>query len=100
MLVGGWIKSFHVRPKKEVTVDSGVADVPQRDLNCAEDLFLRFPLFRFIVKVITHGVHPVGEKLEAVPEKKMEAIAYIRINDGSCVSNFQVLSLVSFNYFC
>lgn len=96
VLVGGWVKSFHVRPKKEVAVDSGGADVAQRDLKCAEALFLRFPLFRCIVKVLNHGVHPVEEKLEAVMEKKMEGIAYIRINDGSCVNNLQVFVYGSF----
>ena len=99
VLVGGWVKSFYVRPKKEVVVDSGGADVAPRDLKCAEALFMKFPLFRCIVKVLSPGVHPVGEKLEPVVEKKMEGTVYFRINDGSCANNFQVLFLVSFNYF-
>lgn len=94
VVVGGWVKSFHVTPKKDVAVDSGGADVPQRDLRCTEALFMKFPLFRCIVKVLNPGVHPVGEKLEAVTGKKMEGTAYFWINDGSCVYNLQVLPLV------
>jgi asparaginyl-tRNA synthetase len=92
-LVGGWVKSFHLKPKKDVAVDSGGADVAQRDLKCVEALFMRFPLFRCIVKVLSPAVHPVEEKLETVTEKKMEGTAYIRINDGSCVNNLQVSCL-------
>ncbi|KAJ4731877.1 Asparagine--tRNA ligase [Rhynchospora pubera] len=91
VLVGGWVKSFHVKPKKEVAVDSGGTDVAPRDLKCAEALFLKIPLLRCIVKILNLGGNPVGEKLEAVMQKKMEGIAYLRINDGSCVNHLQIV---------
>ncbi|KAJ3671933.1 hypothetical protein LUZ60_008012 [Juncus effusus] len=90
--VGGWVKSFHVNPRKDVKVDSpaaAAADVTPPDLTCAEVLFLRVPLFRCLLKVLSN--HPVREKLERPVQKKMDGTAYIRINDGSSVHNLQVV---------
>lgn len=83
VVVGGWVKSK--RERKERSHGASAAEVAH-DVSCCEVLLGKIPLIRCIAKVLARrdGVSPAKE---AAP---VPSVAYLRINDGSCVANLQV----------
>lgn len=95
LLVGGWVKSGEEKQKPDAPVP--IPPVPAappvvKDVNCSEILFSRLPILRSIARILTIGgcnaLFPT--KLEA-PVKPVPTIAYLRINDGSCFSDIQIV---------
>ncbi|KAK9138573.1 hypothetical protein Sjap_009167 [Stephania japonica] len=95
VVVGGWVNS-HIEVKKEeasaVPVVARMARTESDKVTCVEILQTRVPLFRSILKVFTP--HHEKERREAVvpqPVKAVPSTAYLQVNDGSSLSNLQVV---------
>ncbi|KAF8393946.1 hypothetical protein HHK36_020148 [Tetracentron sinense] len=86
-VIGGWVKSYK-DPKKEVP--PGVRG--SRDSSCVEILQSRIPLFRTVMRILIGSNGSIRENLGVVPPKpEKPSVAYLDVNDGSCVANLQVM---------
>ncbi|OAY79998.1 Asparagine--tRNA ligase, cytoplasmic 2 [Ananas comosus] len=93
--VGGWVKSFTVRPKSDAPRSPPQilppAAVEGRDATCSEVLF-KIPILRSIANMLGRGNEPTKHRgIKLALKKAMPSVAYLRINDGSCVANLQVV---------
>ncbi|KAK9159760.1 hypothetical protein Syun_006101 [Stephania yunnanensis] len=97
VVVGGWVKS-HKEVKKEepsaVPIAARVARTGSDKVTCVEILQTRVPLFRSILKAFTP--HHEKERREAAvphvkPANAVPTTAYLLVNDGSSLSNLQVV---------
>lgn len=109
VVVGGWVKSSK-EVKKEVppsplpqpaaaaAADSFSTSPGTKDVSCVEILQSRIPFFRTIIRVLGGSASSpaIRQKLEAmnpmIPKPPLHFTFFLQINDGSCVSNLQVLS--------
>ncbi|KAK8923670.1 Asparagine--tRNA ligase, cytoplasmic 2 [Platanthera zijinensis] len=92
LLVGGWVKSGDEKKKPENSVTLPPAPPVVKDVTCSEILISRLPILRSIMKILT-GVGCTAlspGKLDG-PAKPVPTVAYLRINDGSCVFNLQII---------
>ncbi|XP_042497492.1 asparagine--tRNA ligase, cytoplasmic 2 [Macadamia integrifolia] len=98
VIIGGWVKS-----SKEQMKDSPPPPPPPpeaapkegpKDVSCVEILQSRIPFFRTIIRAFT-GHCPTQEKVETwsatSARPSLTSIAYLQVNDGSCVLNLQVV---------
>ncbi|XP_025809975.1 asparagine--tRNA ligase, cytoplasmic 2-like [Panicum hallii] len=92
-VVGGWVKSANVVKAKR----GGGAMSPPRmpatettGLTCTEVLMARVPLIRCIAKLIA-GASTVDKASFSVSYKLGPVTALVRINDGSCVPDLQIV---------
>lgn len=109
--VGGWVKSFTVRPKSDAPRSPPQilppAAVEGRDATCSEVLF-KIPILRSIANMLGRGNEPTKHRgIKLALKKAMPSVAYLRINDGSCVANLQVwikfvcsISIMVLNVYC
>ncbi|OMO60031.1 Aminoacyl-tRNA synthetase, class II (D/K/N) [Corchorus capsularis] len=102
VVIGGWVKS-----SKEVKKESQPSPPPQpaaadaipsspgpKDVSCVEIIQSRIPFFRTIIRVLGGSASSpaVREKLESlIPKPPPSSTFFLQINDGSCVSNLQVV---------
>ncbi|XWS47160.1 hypothetical protein CRYUN_Cryun14cG0129600 [Craigia yunnanensis] len=99
VVVGGWVKSSKEVKKEPVPSPPAAADaIPSslgpKDVSCVEILQSRIPFFRTIIRVLGGSASSpaVREKLESlIPKPPPPSIFFVQINDGSCVSNLQVV---------
>lgn len=93
-VVGGWVKSSRVvkakldgpmsPPRMEPTMET-------TRLTCTEVLMGRVPLVRCFAKLIGVGGTAAVDRVASVSYKLAMQTALVRINDGSCVTDLQVL---------
>ncbi|TVU50591.1 hypothetical protein EJB05_01968, partial [Eragrostis curvula] len=89
-VVGGWVKSSSVLKAKRFGMASP-ARMPAAEttnLTCTEVLMSRVPLIRCIAKLITGGAGAIDNISSG---KSAVGSALVRINDGSCVPDLQIV---------
>ncbi|XVF81274.1 hypothetical protein PTKIN_Ptkin15bG0142600 [Pterospermum kingtungense] len=104
VVVGGWVKSSKEvkkeaappaqAPAPAVAADASLASPGTKDVSCVEILQSRIPFFRSIIRVLggSASAPAVQQKLEAlIPKPPLRSTFFLQINDGSCVSNLQVV---------
>ncbi|KAJ0969153.1 hypothetical protein J5N97_022030 [Dioscorea zingiberensis] len=108
VVVGGWVKSFKEKAHKDATrAPAPAAVVPaSRDLTCFEVLVSRTP-FRIFARLVGKEVmsppRPPPQQQQKLqqpeivdaapaPATVQTSVAYLRVNDGSCVANLQVVA--------
>ena len=104
VVVGGWVKSSTEVKKEPVAsppaaVDAFPASPGPKDVSGVEILQSRIPFFRTIIRVLGGSASSpaVREKLESwIHKPPPPSTFFLRINDGSCVSNLQVPSNPNF----
>ncbi|KAJ4969218.1 hypothetical protein NE237_015919 [Protea cynaroides] len=95
VIIGGWVKSSKEKMKDLPSPPPEAApkkDEEPRDASCVEILQTRIPFFRTIIKVLTGHYYPQEKAATtwfATPT--LPSIAYLQVNDGSCVPNLQVV---------
>lgn len=104
-MVGGWVKLFKEKPKKDASQAPPPASAPAvvsvaHDLTCSEVLMSRMPLLRNLARIFGKGVSsmppppPPPKQLEIAdktPVEPVPTVAFLLVNDGSCVANLQVV---------
>lgn len=109
VVVGGWVKLFKEKPKKDASQAPPPASAPAvvsvaHDLTCSEVLMSRMPLLRNLARIFGKGVSsmppppPPPKQLEIAdktPVEPVPTVAFLLVNDGSCVANLQVLIFLS-----
>ncbi|XP_043708297.1 asparagine--tRNA ligase, cytoplasmic 2 [Telopea speciosissima] len=98
IIIGGWVKSSKEQIKDLPPPPPPPEAAPKKEegpkeVSCVELLQSRIPLFRTIIKALT-GHYPTQEKVEtwsASARPNLTSIAYLQVNDGSCVLNLQVV---------
>ncbi|XVE78163.1 hypothetical protein DITRI_Ditri13aG0122000 [Diplodiscus trichospermus] len=99
VVVGGWVKSSKEVKKEPAPSPPAAADpVPAspgpKESCCVEMLQSRIPFFRTIIRVLGGSASSpaVRQKLESlIPKPPPPSTFFLQINDGSCVSNLQVV---------
>ncbi|XP_022727849.1 asparagine--tRNA ligase, cytoplasmic 2-like [Durio zibethinus] len=99
VVVGGWVKSskeVKKEPMPSPPVAAGALPATRRhkDASCVEVLKSRIPFFRTIIRVLGGSASSpaVREKLESlIPKPPPASTFFLQINDGSCLSNLQVV---------
>ncbi|MQL68850.1 hypothetical protein Taro_001119 [Colocasia esculenta] len=101
VVVGGWVKSCKHKEagaKKQLPPKPPCVPVVSRDVTCSEVLITRLPFLRPLVRLFL----PVGGSASGPPafqkpdsgsddNEALPAVTCLKINDGSCVRNLQVL---------
>ncbi|XWS36619.1 hypothetical protein CRYUN_Cryun20dG0100300 [Craigia yunnanensis] len=99
VVIGGWVKSSkevkkEPMPSTPAAADALPASPGPKDVSCVEILQSRIPFFRTIIRVLGGSASSpaVREKLESlIPKPPPPSTFFLQINDGSCVSNLQVV---------
>ncbi|KAG9447952.1 hypothetical protein H6P81_014080 [Aristolochia fimbriata] len=84
VVVGGWVKASKEQAK---TPSSAASD--GEDATCTKMMQTRFPCLRNVVRLLLGADGGFPRKFEFT--KKVPAIVYLQVNDGSCVSNLEVV---------
>ncbi|KAI0492716.1 hypothetical protein KFK09_026992 [Dendrobium nobile] len=97
VLVGGWVKSGVEKQKPGVpsSMSPGAAAHPvvKDATTCSEVLINRLPILRSIARILTGGgcnALSIGKPADG-PAKHVITVGYLRISDGSCAANLQVV---------
>lgn len=91
VVVGGWVRS---RKEKARKVVSEPRQVEAQDATCCEVLVARVPILRTIVRILMVKDGDAVRRPVAGPPKSEPVVAYLRINDGSCIADLKVWILV------
>ncbi|XP_010927596.2 asparagine--tRNA ligase, cytoplasmic 2-like [Elaeis guineensis] len=83
VVVGGWVKSRKEKAEK--------CPAEAQDETWCEALFSRMPLLRSIARILVGNDGAFVPRPAAGPAKSELVVAYLRINDGSCVANLQIV---------
>ncbi|CAN6351612.1 unnamed protein product [Urochloa humidicola] len=92
-VVGGWVKSSDPVKAKLAGTAVSPPSMPAAEttgLTCTEVLMARMPLIRCIAKLIG-GAAAVDKASSSVSYKLATGNALVRINDGSCVADLQIV---------
>ncbi|KAL6644126.1 hypothetical protein ACP70R_018892 [Stipagrostis hirtigluma subsp. patula] len=94
-VVGGWVKSSTVvKAKRAGAAVSPPTTMPAADptsLTCTEVLMTRVPLIRCIAKLIAGGATVADKASGPGTSRPAFGTALLRINDGSCVPDLQII---------
>ncbi|CAL5093883.1 unnamed protein product [Urochloa decumbens] len=92
-VVGGWVKSSDaVKTKLAGPVSPHRMPATETTgLTCTEVLLARVPLIRCIAKLIGGAAAAVDRASASVSYKVAAGTALVRINDGSCVADLQIV---------
>ncbi|XP_068661340.1 asparagine--tRNA ligase, cytoplasmic 2-like [Aristolochia californica] len=83
VVIGGWVKSSKEQAKTPSLSDG-------EDVTCAKMVQTRLPsCLKNVVKLLLGADGGFHRKFEI--EKKAPSMAYLQVNDGSCVSNLEVV---------
>ncbi|XP_008792968.2 asparagine--tRNA ligase, cytoplasmic 2-like [Phoenix dactylifera] len=92
-VVGGWVRSRKEKAGKGVARGprQGAAPAPAQDVTCGEVAVFRVPILRSIARILMIKDEPVVQRPVAAPAKREPVVAYLRINDGSCIADLQIV---------
>ncbi|KAM0947041.1 putative asparagine--tRNA ligase [Dioscorea sansibarensis] len=107
VVVGGWVKLFKEKPNKDASQAPTPAPVSTpavvsvaHDLTCAEVLMSRMRVLRTLARIFGKEVSSTPppppppkqpEITEKTPVVAVPTVAYLLVNDGSCVANLLVV---------
>ncbi|KAG1330851.1 asparagine--tRNA ligase, cytoplasmic 2 [Cocos nucifera] len=96
VVVGGWVRSRKEKAGKDVSVPRvPILQAPTagQEGTCCEVLVTRVPILRLIKRILMVKGGAPDQRPAAEPAKSEPVVAYLRINDGSCVADLQVASV-------
>ncbi|URE47425.1 tRNA synthetases class II (D, K and N) [Musa troglodytarum] len=94
VVVGGWVNSRKERAESDAPGQlptPRAAAAQSQDVSCYDLLVQRVPFLRPIARILVGVIGAQPEKPAASPAKEGPFTVYLRINDGSCSSNLQVV---------
>ncbi|XP_073117324.1 asparagine--tRNA ligase, cytoplasmic 2 [Elaeis guineensis] len=93
VVVGGWVRSRKEKAGKGVSVSRvPILEAPTaaQDGTCCESLVTRVPILRLIKRILMVKDGAADQRPAAEPAKSEPVVAYLRINDGSCLADLQI----------
>ncbi|CAL9193031.1 unnamed protein product [Musa hybrid cultivar] len=91
VVVGGWVNSRKERAESDAPTQLPPPRAAAPGVSCYDVLVQRVPFLRPIARILVGVIGAQPEKPAASPAKDGPFTVYLRINDGSCSSNLQVV---------
>ncbi|KAJ8499416.1 hypothetical protein OPV22_009968 [Ensete ventricosum] len=94
VVIGGWVNSRKERAERDAPSQlppPRATAAQAQDVSCYDVLMQRVPFLRPIARILVGVIGAQPEKPAASPAKDGPFTVYLRVNDGSCSSNLQVV---------